>query len=74
MVVHLEWLIDPARSVSAWCARWARAEKDLAGLVKRFASADFAARAPAEVVEQGKDIAALEEKLLRLRGAAARLG
>ena len=75
VVVHLEGLIDPAKERERMVREVARAEKDLAGLVKRFASADFAARAPAEVVEQGKkDIAALEEKLLRLRGASARLG
>ncbi len=75
VVVHLEGLIDPAKERERLGREIARAEKDLAGLKKRFESPDFAGRAPADVVEQGKkDMAALEEKLLRLRAAVARLG
>ena len=75
VVVHLEGLIDPAKERERLTREIAKADKDLAGLRKRFESADFVARAPADVVEQGKrDMAALDEKLLRLRGALSRLG
>ena len=75
VVVHLAGLIDPAKERERLAREIAKAEKDLSGLRKRFESPDFAARAPAEVVEQGqRDIAGLDEKLLRLRGALSRLG
>jgi valyl-tRNA synthetase len=75
VVVHLEGLIDPAKERERLSREIAKAEKDLAGLRKRRESPDYAARAPAEVVEQGKkDMAALEEKLLRLGDAIMRLG
>jgi valyl-tRNA synthetase len=74
VVVHLEGLIDPAKERERLTREITRADKDLLGLRKRFESADFVARAPAEVVEQGRsDMRALDEKLLRLRGALARL-
>ncbi len=74
VVVHLEGLIDPVKEVERLAREIARAEKDLDGLQKRFARADFVARAPVEVVEQGRrDMAALDEKLLRLRAARARI-
>jgi valyl-tRNA synthetase len=75
VVVHLEGLIDPAKERARLEREMAKADKDLAGLTKRFENADFIARAPADVVEQGKlDMAALTEKLLRLRQALERLG
>ncbi len=75
VVVHLEGLIDPAKERERLSREVAKAEKDLAGLRKRRESPDYAARAPAEVVEQGKrDIEALEEKLLRLGDAIMRIG
>jgi valyl-tRNA synthetase len=74
IVVHLEGLIDPAKERARLEREIGKADKDLAGLTKRFENADFVARAPADVVEQGKlDMAALGEKLLRLRQALARL-
>ncbi len=74
VVVHLEGLIDVAKERERLTREVARAEKDLSGLEKRFAAPDFASRAPAEVVEQGRaDMASLREKILRLRGALTRL-
>jgi valyl-tRNA synthetase len=74
VVVHLEGLIDPQKERERLTREIARADKDLAGLRKRLDNPDFIARAPAEVVDQGRrDMAALDEKLLRLRAALARL-
>ena len=46
----------------------------MAGLKKRFENADFVAKAPADVVSEGKaNMAALTEKLSVLRAAQQRL-
>jgi valyl-tRNA synthetase len=75
VVVHLEGHIDPAKEAERLNREIAKAEKDLAGLQKRFDNPDFVRGAPAEVVAEGRaNMAALDEKLLRLRGALGRLG
>jgi valyl-tRNA synthetase len=74
VIVHLEGLIDPAKEVERLNREIAKADKDLQGLKKRFENPEFVGKAPPDVVTQGKaDMAALDEKLLRLRGAVARL-
>ncbi len=74
VVVRLEGLVDPAKERERLTREIAKADKELAGLRKRMESADFVARAPAEVVAQGRlDMAGLDEKLLRLRAALGRL-
>ena len=75
VIVHLEGLIEPAKEIERLHREIAKADKDLQGLKKRFENPEFVGKAPPEVVTQGKlDMAALDEKLLRLRGAVARLG
>ena len=74
VVVHLEGLIDPVKEKERLDREIARADKDLQGLKKRFENPSFVARAPPEVVTEGKvNMASLEEKLLRLQGAVSRL-
>lgn len=74
VVVHLEGLIDPVKEKERLDREIAGATKDLQGLQKRFENPSFVARAPPEVVSEGRaNIAALEEKLTRLGAAAARL-
>ena len=74
VVVHLEGLIDPAKEKERLNREVAKAGKELIGLKKRFENADFVAKAPVEVVTEGKaNMAALEEKMLRLNAALARL-
>ncbi len=75
VIVHLEGLIEPAKEIERLNREIAKADKDLLGLKKRFENPEFVGKAPPEVVTQGKaDMAALYEKLLRLRGAVSRLG
>jgi valyl-tRNA synthetase len=74
IVVHLLGLIDPAKEKERLNREIAKADKDLGGLKKRFENADFVAKAPAEVVVEGKaNMAALDERILRLRAALVRL-
>lgn len=74
VIVHLEGLIEPAKEIERLNREIAKADKDLLGLKKRFENPEFVGKAPPEVVAQGKlDMAALDEKLLRLRGAVTRL-
>ena len=74
VVVHLQGHIDPAKEKERLNREIGKAEKDLAGLQKRFDNPDFVRGAPAEVVAEGRtNMAALDEKLLRLRGALSRL-
>ena len=74
VVVHLEGLIDPVKEKERLEREIARTDKDLQGLKKRFENPSFVARAPPEVVTEGKaNMASLEEKLLRLKGAVSRL-
>jgi valyl-tRNA synthetase len=75
VVVHLEGHIDPAKEKERLTREIAKADKDRVGLQKRFENPDFIRGAPAEVVAEGRlQLAALDEKLLRLRAALARLG
>jgi valyl-tRNA synthetase len=74
VVVHLEGHIDPAKEKERLNREIAKADKDRAGLQKRFDNPDFVRGAPADVVAEGREnLAALDEKLLRLRAAQARL-
>jgi valyl-tRNA synthetase len=74
VVMHLEGLIDPQKEKDRLAREIAKADKDLAGLKKRFENADFVAKAPPEVVTEGKaNMAALDEKILRLNAALQRL-
>jgi valyl-tRNA synthetase len=74
VVVHLEGLIDPAKETERMNREILKAEKELLGLSKRFENPEFVAKAPEDVVIEGKaNMAALDEKLLRLRAALVRL-
>jgi valyl-tRNA synthetase len=74
VVVHLEGLIDPAKETERLTREIGKADKDLQGLKKRFENPEFVSKAPEEVVIEGKaTMAALDEKLLRLRAALSRL-
>jgi valyl-tRNA synthetase len=74
VVVHLQGHIDPSKERERLAREIAKADKDRAGLQKRFDNPDFIRSAPAEVVTEGRaQLAALDEKLLRLRGALTRL-
>ena len=74
VVVHLEGLIDPAKETERMNREILKAEKELLGLSKRFENPEFVAKAPEDVVVEGKaNMAALDEKLLRLRAALLRL-
>jgi valyl-tRNA synthetase len=74
VVVHLEGLIDPAKETERLNREIAKADKDLQGLKKRFENPEFVSKAPEDVVIEGKaNMAALDEKLLRLRAALSRL-
>ncbi len=74
VVVHLEGLIDPAKETERLGREIQKAEKDLLSLTKRFENPEFVAKAPEDVVVEGKaNMAALDEKLLRLRAALVRL-
>jgi valyl-tRNA synthetase len=74
VVVHLEGLIDPAKETERLNREIGKADKDLQGLKKRFENPEFVAKAPEDVVIEGKaNMAALDEKLLRLRAALSRL-
>ena len=74
VVLHLEGLIDPAKEKDRMVREIDRAMRELQGLAKRFENPDFVAKAPVDVVAEGKaNMAALDEKLLRLRAALKRL-
>jgi valyl-tRNA synthetase len=74
VVVHLAGLIDLDKERERLNREQAKALKDLQGLQKRFDNAEFVAKAPPDVVVQGRaDMAALQEKLDRLQGALSRL-
>jgi len=67
-------LIDPVKERERLDREIAKADKDLTGLQKRFENPDFVAKAPEDVVVEGKaNMAALKEKLERLRAARTRL-
>ena len=75
VVLHLQGLIDPAKEKDRMVREIDRAMRDLSLLQKRFENPDFVGRAPVDVVTEGKaNMAALDEKLLRLRAALLRLG
>ncbi|MDP2342056.1 MAG: valine--tRNA ligase [Deltaproteobacteria bacterium] len=75
VVVHLEGLIDPAKEKERMVREINNAMRDLQTLAKRFENPDFVAKAPVDVVAEGKaNMKALDEKLLRLRAALKRLG
>jgi valyl-tRNA synthetase len=74
VVVHLEGLIDVDKERARLQREIDKAEKDKAGLQRRFDNADFVAKAPPEVVAEGRtQMAALDDKVSRLRAAMARL-
>ncbi len=67
-------LIDPDKERQRLEREIQKADKDLTGLKKRFENPDFVAKAPEDVVVEGKaNMAALDEKLARLRVAQERL-
>jgi valyl-tRNA synthetase len=75
VVVHLQGLIDVEKEKARLKREIEKAQKDKAGLEKRFSSEDFIKRAPPEVVEEGRaQMKALDEKLARLGAALGRLG
>jgi valyl-tRNA synthetase len=68
-------LIGPAKEKDRMVREIDRAMRDLQQLQKRFENPDFVAKAPVDVVSEGKaNMAALDEKLLRLRAALRRPG
>ncbi len=74
VVVHLEGLIDIEKERARLFREIDKANKDKEGIERRFESADFVAKAPPEVVAEGRaNIAALGDKIERLRAARARL-
>jgi valyl-tRNA synthetase len=73
--VHLEGLIDVEKERARLGREIDKAKKEREGLEKRFANADFIAKAPPEVVEEGRaNLKALEEKVARFSAALTRLG
>ena len=75
VVVHLEGHIDLDKEKARLQREIDRANKDKGGLEQRFKSADFIARAPPEVVAEGRaNMKALDDKVTRLTAALARLG
>jgi valyl-tRNA synthetase len=75
VVVHLEGLIDVEKEKARLKREIEKAEKDKAGLEKRFSSADFVKKAPPEVVEEGRaQMKALGERISRLTQALTRIG
>ena len=74
VVVHLAGLIDVDKEKARLLREIEKAQKDKAGLEKRFANEEFVKRAPPEVVEEGRvNLRALDEKVARLTAALGRL-
>ncbi len=74
VVVHLEGHIDVEKEKARLQREIERAQKDKAGLEKRFANEEFVKKAPPEVVAEGRaTMAALDEKVARLTAALGRL-
>jgi valyl-tRNA synthetase len=74
VVVKLAGLIDETKEKARLQREIEKAEKERLGLDKRMANADFVAKAPPEVVvELRANIAALTDKIARLKGALGRL-
>jgi valyl-tRNA synthetase len=75
VVVHLEGLIDVEKEKARLTREIDKAKKDRDSLEKRFANAEFVAKAPPEVVEEGRaNMKALAEKIERFGAALGRLG
>jgi valyl-tRNA synthetase len=74
VVVHLAGLIDVSKERERLERELVKTDKDLQVMQRRFDNADFVAKAPPEVVAQGRlDIAALSSKQVSLQSALSRL-
>jgi valyl-tRNA synthetase len=74
VVVHLAGLIDPAKERARLEKQIEKASKEKGGLDKRMSNAEFIASAPPDVVAKlTSDIAAVNDRVLRLQAALTRL-
>jgi valyl-tRNA synthetase len=74
VVVHLEGLIDVEKEKARLVREIEKASRERDSLEKRFNNADFVAKAPPEVVTEGRaNLKALSERIERLSAAQSRL-
>src|SRR5581483_4434453 len=74
VVVHLEGLIDVEKEKARLAREIEKSKKERDALDKRFANAEFVAKAPPEVVTEGRaNLKALAERIERLTAALQRL-